>query len=154
MKNLAIRLKPSRMDGRSPRKFSTVQLKRRPTSSNLPSRRRLPKLSTSTRTSLQMEIKYSPSLKTSLAINFAIFLSVEFESIAFEETEPENSVLSNSSTLSIFTHSVTGLEISKWQKYNHRYLLNKRKYQLPSPIFIIFAGGSDILCISLAFYMN
>ena len=111
MKNLAIRLKPSRMNGRSQRKFSTVQLKRRPTHSNLASRRRLPKLSTSTRTSLQMAIKNSSSLKTSLAINFAIFLSVEFELIAFDKTEPENSVLSNSSTLSILTRSVTGLEI-------------------------------------------
>ena len=116
MKNLAIRLKPSRMDGRSQKKFSTVNLKRRPTSSKAPSRKRLPKLSTSTRTSLQIAIKNCSSLKTSLAINFAIFLSVAFELIAFEETEPENSVLSNSSTLSIFTHSVIGLEMSKLQK--------------------------------------
>ena len=49
-----------------------------------------------------MEIKNFSSLKTSLAINFALFPSVEFELIAFDETE-------------IFTHSVsvTGLEMSK-----------------------------------------
>ena len=110
IKNLAIRLKHSRMDGRSQNKFSTVQLKRRPTSSNLPSRKRLPKLSTSTRTSLQIAIKNSSSLKTSLANNFTIFISVEFESFAFEETEPDDSILSNSS---IFTHSVTELKMSK-----------------------------------------
>ena len=62
------------------------------------------------RTSLQIAMKNFSSLKTSLAINFALFPFVEFESFAFEETEPDDSVLSNSS---IFTNSVTELEMSK-----------------------------------------
>ena len=100
MKNLEVKSKPSRMNGRSPKKFPTVKLKRRPTHSNFPSRRRFPKLNTSMRTSLQIAMKNFSSFKTSMAINFALFPSVEFELIAFDETE-------------LFTHSVTGLEISE-----------------------------------------
>ena len=100
MKNLAVKSKSSRINERSPKKFSTVQLKRRPMHSNFPSRRRFPKMNTSMRTSLQIAMKNFSSFKTSLVINFALFPSVEFELIAFDETE-------------LFPHSVTGLKISK-----------------------------------------
>ena len=114
-KNLLVHVSSrlSRINGVLWKKFSTIRWKRRPMRSNLSRRRRLPKRSTSERTSPQRDTKNCSSSRISATNFFSSWRSVAFELIKLAlaaELDPEYSAAS----ISIFFFGlICSMEILK-----------------------------------------